>query len=504
MAEDLSFLSLEHITARAPGKVLFSDLSFELKKGEQWALVGPSGSGKSALLNAISGRLAMTGGKVSFHFYDRFRRSNGITDPLFNAAKLIAMVPQKHHFRNLSHTTEFYYQQRYNATDSENAATVAEHLAAVHAISPAEEPVWTADKVTGLFKLGQLLGKQVIKLSNGETRRLLFASALLRNPQLLLLDSPFTGLDSASRPAMDKIITEITRSGITVMVATSPAELPEAVTHVAVMDAGDIVSRGPKAVFDPASMSTAAGVMADIGELTALLALNPIPVFADIIAMNAISLRYDNVTVLDNISWHVRQGDAWALLGPNGAGKSSLLSLITGDNPQAYANDIILFDRKRGTGESIWDIKKRIGYVSPEMLQYFPSGSTCVQVTESGFYDTQGLFRPSNAAYRALCVRWMKILEIEEAANQPFNKVSASVQRLCLLARALVKTPVLLVLDEPCQGLDEHQQLHFKNLVDVICRLSNITLIYVTHYPGELPNAVTKYLKLEKGKVIDS
>lgn len=190
-----------------------------------------------------------------------------------------------------------------------------------------------------------------------------------------------------------------------------------------------------------------------------------------------------------------------ALLGHNGAGKSTLLSLINGDNPQAYANDIVLFDRKRGTGESIWDIKGKIGFVSPELHQYFPTDNSCLQVIESGFYDTLGLFRPSSAQKAAIALRWMKLLELDAYMRKPLKNVSASAQRLVLLARALVKNPPLLIFDEPCQGLDAHQQQHFKHIVDAICKMGNTTLIYVTHYQHEIPDSVDRVLKLDKGLI---
>jgi len=179
-----------------------------------------------------------------------------------------------------------------------------------------------------------------------------------------------------------------------------------------------------------------------------------------------------------------------------------LLSLINGDNPQAYANDIILFDKKRGTGESIWDIKSKIGFVSPELHQYFPTDNSCLQVIESGYYDTLGLFRQSNKTKAETALRWMQALEIDKYARVLLKNIPASAQRLCLLARALIKTPDLLIFDEPCQGLDAHQQHHFKTLVDTICSLSNVTLIYVTHYQHEIPDSVTKVLRLEKGIVV--
>uniref|UniRef100_UPI0026396639 ABC transporter ATP-binding protein n=1 Tax=uncultured Mucilaginibacter sp. TaxID=797541 RepID=UPI0026396639 len=241
----------------------------------------------------------------------------------------------------------------------------------------------------------------------------------------------------------------------------------------------------------------------DLEELKALLGQTPDASFSTIISMKNVNIRYGEKQVLNNINWKVLPGEKWALLGPNGAGKSTLLSLINGDNPQAYANQIILFDRKRGTGESIWDIKKKIGFVSPELHQYFPSENSCLQTIESGFYDTLGLFRPSNPQKAAIALRWMKLLNMEDQARKPLKQVTASTQRLCLLARALVKNPPLLIFDEPCQGLDEQQQNHFKHLLELICNNSNTTLIYVTHYQQEIPNVVDKVLRLEEGKKIN-
>jgi len=190
------------------------------------------------------------------------------------------------------------------------------------------------------------------------------------------------------------------------------------------------------------------------------------------------------------------------LTGHNGAGKSTLLSLINGDNPQAFANKIILFDQLKGSGESIWEIKKKIGYVSAELFQYFPTGSTCHQVIESGFDDTLGLFRVSNKSKAEASLSWIKLLRIEDYAAKVFRNVPISVQRIALLARAMVKCPVLLILDEPCLGLDFAQQQHFKNLIEEICSISDLSLIYVSHYQEEMPSCITHSINLEHGKVV--
>ncbi|GAA4085649.1 ATP-binding cassette domain-containing protein [Mucilaginibacter panaciglaebae] len=494
--------SAKNLTVRFLNNVLFTDLNFSIDKGQHWALVGESGSGKSALLQTIAGNLNATGGEVCYHFFEDYLQDHPDNTERLTHHKLIAMVEAKHHFKNLSNTGNFYYQQRYNSMDSDDALTVEQYL---HTINPAPQLdlYWHFDKIVQTLKLDQLSGKQLIKLSNGETKRLRIAAALIKNPLLLLLDSPLTGLDVQTRREFNDVIKEITQSGITVIMATSPYEIPDAITNVAVLKNCGIAQSVAKADFKPGIADLQEDDHIDKGELKSLLSHhNSSGEYRQIVAMKNVHVKYGDNVILDDVSWQVNPGERWALLGHNGAGKSTLLSLINGDNPQAYANDIVLFDKKRGTGESIWDIKKKIGFVSPELHQYFPTDNSCLQVIESGYYDTLGLFRPSNKARTEVALRWMKALEIDKYARVLLKNVPASAQRLCLLARALIKNPPLLIFDEPCQGMDSHQQQHFKKLVDAICGLSEVTLIYVTHYQHEIPESVAKVLKLEKGRVV--
>lgn len=219
-----------------------------------------------------------------------------------------------------------------------------------------------------------------------------------------------------------------------------------------------------------------------------------------IISVQDLVKNYGSFQAVKGISFEVYEGEIFGLLGPNGAGKSTLLSLISGDNPQAFANHIILFDRKKGSGESIWDIKRKIGFFSPELYQYFPLETSCLDAVESGFYDTIGLFRPSDANLRAIALRWMALLGVAHLSAKALYQVSAVNQRLCLLARAFVKSPPLLILDEPCQGFSEEQVALFKDLVDAVCAESNTTVIYVSHYKEEIPLCVDKVFRLEGGE----
>ena len=494
-------LSIYDATVRLRDGTLLTGLNFRLLQGEHWALTGESGSGKSALLNIIASQGNLSSGKITYNF---FKESSDLpaNDNDISCRNLIAVVEAKHHFKNLCGTNSFYYQQRYNSADSDDALSVEAHLLSV--VKEAHHEVyWDIEKVNELLRLHGLQDKQLIKLSNGETKRLLIAAALLKNPVLLLLDSPLTGLDAETRAAFNKIMNQIVASGITIIMATSADEIPDAITHVAVLDNGKITKKIKKGNCDPNQFAALYDDVINEVEVSALLNVGqPKKSYEYMVKMHEVSIKYGDKTVLNKINWQIKPGERWALLGPNGAGKSTLLSLINGDNPQAYANDIILFDRKRGTGETIWDIKSHIGFVSPELHQYFPTDNSCLQVIESGYYDTLGLFRPSAKSKVETALSWMKALEIEKYAHLLLKNVPSSVQRLCLLARALVKNPDLLILDEPCQGMDNHQQRHFKKLLAAICRLSNVTLIYVTHYQQEIPDSVMKVLRLEKGFAI--
>jgi molybdate transport system ATP-binding protein len=494
-------LSIQHVTVRYLNNILFKNLNFTVNKGEHWAITGKSGSGKSALLQTIAGRFNITGGEIRYYFFEEYLVNTKINDDTLTHHKLIALVESKHHFRNLSNTTEFYYQQRYNSSDSEDSLTIKQYLAGIKSIGD-EHHYWTTEKVVNTLNLNGLYNKQLTKLSNGETKRLMLAAALLKNPVILLLDTPLTGLDVQTRAAFNDILNEITVSGISVIMATSPREIPEAITHVAVLDDGAIAQIMLKADFDTDAFKDNEADQIDKQKLSSLLKHDQ-PAYNCIVKMNHVHIKYADKVILHDVNWQILPGERWALLGPNGAGKSTLLSLINGDNPQAYANDIILFDKKRGTGESIWDIKSKTGFVSPELHQYFPVDNSCLQVIESGYYDTLGLFRPSQKAKAEAALSWMRALEIDKYVRTLLKNIPASAQRLCLLARALIKSPTLLIFDEPCQGMDEHQQMHFKNMVNAICDMSNVTLIYVTHYQQEIPDSVTKILQLNNGKVVN-
>ena len=481
-------LKIENVSVQSQQQILLKGIDLELLNNQHWLVVGASGAGKTVLLNTIAGKLRPSVGSITLP-----------KEPAETQRHLISLVTSKHQFKDITNTSNLYYQQRYNSSDSDQALTVLQYLQDKHT-SESESTRWTIENVTALLQLEELLHKEIIKLSNGETKRLRIASALLQQPRLLMLDDPLSGLDLATQERFNNILEKIIAEGVTIIMSGSGHEIPSPITHVAVIENGTIIKILPAHEYVPETDLQHAAI--DKQKLQGLMANANAANYDWIVKMTNVTVKYDELTILNQINWHIRPGDRWALFGHNGAGKSTLLSLINGDNPQAYANDITLFDKKRGTGESIWDIKSKIGFLSPELYQFFPTDQSGLQVIESGYYDTQGLFRPSNATRSAGAMEWMKVLQIETYARQPLKSMPASVQRLCLLARALVKNPPLLILDEPCQGLDRLQRIHFNSLIDSITQATNITIIYVTHYSNELPSCVNKVLKLEKGHVV--
>ncbi|MGI4835042.1 MAG: ATP-binding cassette domain-containing protein [Janthinobacterium lividum] len=500
----LPLVEFAHVTVRDRGRVLLPDLSLRLEAGQHLALTGPSGAGKSALLAALAGVLPVTGGAAA---WPRLAADARALPPTLGGAaaswqRLVCLVGPRAPFRARPGGGALYYQQRYDATAAQQVPTVREYLAAWPPAPPraaaplappgAGPPAWEVPAVVALLHLGALLDQPLIQLSNGETKRLRLATALLRQPRLLLLDTPLAGLDAAARAGFGALLATVATRGTTLVLATAPAEVPALVTHVAELAGGRLVRLGPRAAYQPAAPpAPPLPNLAALRALWQLAAAAPGP----LVQLEGVTVRYGERVVLDNLSWTVQPGERWALLGPNGSGKSTLLSLLNGDNPQAYAQRIWLFGRRRGTGESIWDVKRQLGFASPELLQYFPGAPTCLAVVASGFTDTLALGRPTPAQL-ALAARWLAVLHLAAYAAQPLRQVPASVQRLCLVARALIKCPPLLLLDEPAQGLDATQLAYFRAVLGAICQATDVALVYVSHLPAELPPGLTHTLRL--------
>lgn len=474
-------INIHKVSVLLGNKVILDNISLHIQENEQWAIIGPSGAGKTTLAKALAKKIF-------------FRGEIKIDSTEKNLAPNIVLINQQHRFKNKNNLENFYYQQRFNSTDTEDTITVEQDLD-ISTEKNKELTQWIE-----VFGLHPILSKALIQLSNGENKRLQLVKAMISKPDLLILDNPFIGLDVSGRYSLENALNVISKQGIKILLIASQADLPTCITHVAILENGMITKQEKKDNIHHGAEFNNTKII-DFSLLHEY-PTQQIDSYDFIVKMIDVNIKYNNNQILSNINWQVKQGEKWCVSGPNGSGKSTLLSLITADNPQAYANEIYLFDRKKGTGESIWDIKKKIGFVSPELHLFFNQRETAFQTVASGLFDTIGLFKNPNAEQNKRVLKCMKLFEVDHLADKWLTQLSLGEQRMILLARAMVKNPPLLILDEPCQGIDDAQNQKIKLIVNEVCRTTNTTLIYVSHYESDIPSCINKKLYLEKGCVV--
>ena len=447
---DNCLAKISDVSVSLGAKPVVSSISFQILSGQKTAIVGPMGSGKTSLAKALAGRLFRTG-EVFFSCRNPDKRA------------YVMLVEQQHQFKNRSNLSEFYLQQRFNSSDCEDAYTVEEELAGLA----------LGDWVS-VFELESLLKRPLIQLSNGENKRLQIVKSLAYQPDWLILDNPYVGLDVKGRDILTKGLLSLDSKGIQFILVSSPGDVPDFINQVIELPLSQESAMKPEPL------------------------LRPLDSFETAVKMEKVQIKYGTKTILRDFSWKLNRGERWAIKGPNGAGKSTLISLITADNPQAYSQNIILFDRKRGSGESIWDIKRKIGYLSPELHLYFKEGGSCFSVVASGLFDTLGLFKRLTEEQSDQVNHWMQVMGIAHLKERSFLQISGGEQRIVLITRALVKNPELLILDEPCQGLDRVQTEHLKSVLDYLAEKSDMTLLYVSHYDRDIPTCVNQVLELKR------
>lgn len=408
------------------------------------AVTGPNGGGKSTL-----GRILERGWNIA---------TNRITSP---RGRIKVTMIEFADIHSLAGVRAGYYQQRYEATMNDDMPTVRSVIGSERMGSD-QWRLW-CDRLN----LADIGDKCVNFLSSGELRKLLLINQLVGMPDLLILDNPYIGLDAPSRTVLDEAFTAMDEAGQSVMLLLPDGDrIPPAATH-----------------------------RITVADMTVTAYANDAP---DVIVLRDVCVRYGSKKIIEGLNWRVRRGERWLLTGANGSGKSTLLSLIAADNPQGYNNHIELFGRRRGSGESIWDIKRRIGYISPEMHLYFNGGqSTVLSVVAHGLHDTVGEFTRLREGEAESAMEWLRKAGIEHLADRRFATLSGGEQRMALLARTLIKRPELLILDEPMHGLDDANRARVRTLTEQAARHS--TLIYVTHDPAETGIAFTGHLHLSGG-----
>ncbi len=468
---------------------LAAPVDFVFGAGEHIAVFGRNGAGKTKLVEIILGRHPVKKGIIEYAFPSPVRKY------VSENVKYLA-------FKDCygGETEQNYYlQQRWNS--------------------------WDVDD-------------ERILLSSGELRKHSLSKVLGTEPCLLILDNPFVGLDAASRLVLGEQLRAIVEGGKTslMLVLSREDEIPPFMTHVVevkdevvlpkkrladwlaergtetcgkeqacgstescrtVKTCGSGQACGPgQAISTGDAHCNADSPTLENGPSARRAADNPAS-STEIVRLNKVTIRYGERTILKDLDWVVRKGEHWSLTGPNGSGKSTLLGLVCADNPQSYACDISLFGRKRGSGESIWDIKKHIGYVSPELHRSFKRDITAERIVANGLRDFHGLFTKANEEEIRTARKCLERFGAGHLTGTSFLNMSSGEQRIVLLARAFVKNADLLILDEPFHGLDDENVRMVRGIIEEYCQNPDNTLLMVTHRMEELPSCIDHNLTLK-------
>lgn len=440
-------------------------------------VIGANSAGKSTLGNII---------EKGWNF-----RTNVITSPDGKPAVKKIEFSDIHSLPGLNVE---YYQQRYEATMNDEVPSVADILG-----EKIERAKWR--ELTTMFHLYGVETKKINYLSSGELRKLLIINALLEPVDVLILDNPYIGLDAASRLVLNDAIDALSNHGITtILLVANPIDIhPHAIQVIPMQNLSILPT-----IKDFESIKQVKSAVMHLFDYAVNMAEIPLPPSIDNEPVDVVMkishgvVNYGSRRVIDNIDWEVKDGQCWGLSGPNGSGKSTLLSLICADNPQAYSNDITLFDRRRGSGESIWDIKRRISFVSPEQSLHFHPAGDVATIVAQGLNDTTGVFIPLKPGQKELAEQWLRLLHLEHLGPRSIGTLSGGEKQMVMLARTFIKQPRLMIFDEPLHGLDYARARAARAIINHFAARSRasegkypLSIIFVSHYMEELPECVT-------------
>jgi len=483
---------------------IFRDFSWNVEPFQSWVITGENGSGKSAIAQALAGGLAVASRNAS--------KGAGTQLPDPASVALISFERQR----------DVVFDERYHddgdfmeggidpGTSALDFILARKRGSAATAVDLAAPPAARLRELVQHLGIESVLQRGLKYLSTGEIRKVLLCRELLREPAWLVFDEPYEGLDSATRLVLSAELERLVNAslvgdgGTRVLIITDRYEhLPQGTTHVLHIEERKAAFAGTRADFEarglPPQLRGLGGAEAEsFGHALAetleeraaakapdALASTP---HALLVAMRDVTVTYGERRVLDRLNLNIARGEHTLVRGPNGCGKTTLLNLINGDNPQVYANDVTICGMKRGSGESIWDVKKQLGQVSYALhVEYaYRCQANLIECILSGFYDSIGLYREPGFAEIHAAERWLSVVGLEGKRAQPFTQLSYGEQRVALILRAVIKQPPLLILDEPCHGLDPRHRSEVLTIADYIGRHTDSTLLYVTHDPEEL------------------
>lgn len=358
-------------------------------------------------------------------------------------------------------------------------------------------------QVKDIFSLEAMLPKPFRALSTGETRKLLLAKALIAEPELLILDDPWDGLDVKTCEQLNELLAALASSITMLLILNRVSEVPGFCQQLVLMNEGSI--HWQTKVADNLEEHLAhikqlqhfqQPALALPGKDDECFAPHPLDENAPLVKLSNTKVNYGDNIVFSGLDWTVNPQQHWQVTGPNGSGKTCLLNLITGDHPQCYVNDIFVFGFQRGSGESIWEIKQYIGYMSNGFHLDYKVNCSLLHVVLSGYYNSVGLYQKPSTNQLKLAHEWLQVVGLEAHKDRPFFELSFGDQRMALIARAMVKHPSLLILDEPCNGLDDINRLKVLALIELLAREGNTTLLYVNHHQEDVIPSIQQHLNM--------
>ncbi len=474
---------LNQAALRIRNQRILEGTTWRIQAGEHWAVVGPNGAGKSTLVRALTGEVPVVQGTISPDNPVRLRRQ-------------AAVVSFERH-RGMMDREEQSDIHRFFSGDVDRGARVEDFFSLPGDFSrrrPALPPA---------FRIQHLMHRRIRELSDGEARRFHIALALASAPRLLILDEPFEGIDFNFRGELAELINDLMDSErAVVLVAHRRQEVLPNITHMLGVRKGAVVFQGRRE--DPAVQAGWEALYAVNVPPPVRLPLpirpRPTPLSGPLIELHNVTVTHNGRPVFQNLSWTVRDGEHWSLCGPNGSGKTTLLRLIVGDHPQAYANSVRVFGQRRDSGAGIRELRRGTGLISAELQVRYRKPVTAEEAVLSGFFDSVGLYRQASRQQQDAARNLMESFGVLHLAHRKFNHLSHGEQRMVLLARSMIKPPRLLVLDEPCQGLDSGNRRLILQAVNRIAASGVTTVLYVSHHADEIPACITHRLCLTRSE----
>jgi molybdate transport system ATP-binding protein len=472
-------IDLQNITLKLGNRFCFKAFSWRLNQGEQWALIGQNGAGKTVFLDILTNKKRLHSGIIKY-------------DKGFIPTCDIAIV-------SFELQKELFEKDNWNDNSNFMKSAFDQGTTAAEAILRGDCPDTNFTHIVKTLRIGHILEQGIRFLSTGEIRKVLIARALLKQPKLLILDNPFEGLDQKNRKEVETIVAGLYETDLSLIFSSRRmSELPTAITHIIHFANCEVTAWGKKQrILQQLQKKTQKRVQQKFPSRLPGFELKQTEEQTDpsipLVRLNEVTVKYGKKIVLNKINWHLNKYEHWCIAGPNGAGKSTLLNMISGENSKAYGKEVYLFGKKRGTGESVWDIKARFGIVSSALQTSYIKGFTAFRVIESGFFDTIGVYDRCTPAQNKVADEWLAILSLTSKRNYPFNQLSFGEQKLILLARAMVKLPPILILDEPCLGLDETNRKLILKMIDFVAATSDTSVVYVSHDPYVTPKCITHH-----------